>query len=178
MRKLLILLAALVLSALAGLAALWFMAQGSRDAPEVGLNAARTGLRPCPPTPNCVCSHEVDSDAAIEPLVFACDPADAFLSLIEFLRGEERARVVTIGVDYVHAVYRTAVFGFEDDVELLLVPDAGVVHVRSASRVGHSDMGANRARVESIRARWVPPAPYGSELHDGFGDGLEPDEEE
>jgi len=41
--------------------------------------------------------------------------------------------------------------GFVDDVEFLLDEKAGVIHVRSASRLGRSDFGVNRDRVETIR---------------------------
>ena len=54
---------------------------------------------------------------------------------------------------YIAATFSSKVFGFVDDVELRADAEAGVIHVRSASRVGRSDLGANRRRVESIRQR-------------------------
>mgnify|MGYP006301041899 FL=1 len=53
--------------------------------------------------------------------------------------------------DYLHAVFRSRVFGFRDDLELLLPPDEPVVHLRSASRVGYGDMNANRQRYQAVR---------------------------
>jgi uncharacterized protein (DUF1499 family) len=42
--------------------------------------------------------------------------------------------------------------GFVDDVEFLADRASGVVHVRSASRLGRRDFGVNRARIEELRA--------------------------
>jgi uncharacterized protein (DUF1499 family) len=50
---------------------------------------------------------------------------------------------------------------FVDDVEFLLVPAERVIHVRSASRVGYSDLGTNRKRVEALRAKFEGSAPPG-----------------
>lgn len=112
-------------------------------------------LAPCPSSPNCVCSE--DPRAAIAPLAFPGDPDAAFRGLLEFLGREPRVELVTVGPDYAHAVFRTRLLRFRDDVELRLDRAARLIHVRSASRIGHSDFGANRKRVESLRARWTPP---------------------
>ena len=107
-------------------------------------------LRPCPSTPNCVCSE--GARANIEPFRFEGDPERAFASLLAFLAAERRVKVVARDVDHAHAVARTTFF--RDDLELRLERDARCIHVRSASRLGYSDLGVNRRRVESIRARW------------------------
>jgi uncharacterized protein (DUF1499 family) len=60
--------------------------------------------------------------------------------------------IVTDSAGYLHAECESAVFGFVDDLELHLRPDEGVIAVRSASRLGYSDVGANRRRVERLRA--------------------------
>jgi len=122
----------------------------------VGLEGGR--LRPCPSSPNCVCSEYPDGDAGIAPLAFSGNPRAAFDSLVAFLREEPRVELLTVESDYVHAVFRTRIFRFRDDVEFRLDENGGVIHVRSASRVGHSDLGANRERVDSIRARWDAPS--------------------
>lgn len=149
------LLAALPLLAVAALAG---AATWSCRAAPVGLEDGR--LRPCPSTPNCVCSEGLDP--SIEPLDFAGDPDAALRSLVDFIAEQPRATIETSADGYVHAVFRSALFRFRDDVELRLDREAGVIHVRSASRVGYSDLGANRARIESIRAEWEPPSPEAS----------------
>jgi uncharacterized protein (DUF1499 family) len=54
--------------------------------------------------------------------------------------------------NYLHVEMRSLMFRFVDDVEFSLAASAGLIHVRSASRVGYSDFGVNRKRVERIRA--------------------------
>jgi uncharacterized protein (DUF1499 family) len=114
-------------------------------------------LAPCPSSPNCVCSEHPDERAVIAPLAFPGDPVESFRALVAFLEREPRVELVTVRPDYAHAVFRTRLLRFRDDVELRLDPAARVIHVRSASRVGRSDFGVNRKRIESLRTRWVPP---------------------
>ena len=63
------------------------------------------------------------------------------------------AQVVAARDDYLYAQFATRWLGFVDDGEFWVDPAAGVVHVRSASRVGRSDFGVNRQRIEAIRER-------------------------
>jgi uncharacterized protein (DUF1499 family) len=69
--------------------------------------------------------------------------------------------VVARTESYLHAEFTSLFFRFVDDVEFLVDDAAKVIHVRSASRLGRSDLGVNRKRVERIRARWreATPAP-------------------
>jgi hypothetical protein len=73
------------------------------------------------------------------------------------VRALPRAVVVTATETYLHAEFRSAVFRFVDDAEFYADESAGVFQVRSAARVGSSDLGVNRKRVEEIRARWGEP---------------------
>ena len=114
-------------------------------------------LVPCPDSPNCVCSETADGDAAIAPLAFPGEPEAALASLVEHLRAQPRVELVQVTPDYVHAVFTSALFRFRDDVEFRLDREARVIHGRSASRVGHSDLGANRRRIATLRAEWPPP---------------------
>jgi len=142
---------------LAALVALGLVAMvvGARAGTRAGGLLPDGSLTPCPSTPNCVCSE--GPRAAVAPFAFAGDPDAAFASLIELLRGEPRVELATVEPDYVHAVFRTPLLRFRDDLELRLDRGARRIHVRSASRVGYSDLGTNRRRVESLRARWQPP---------------------
>jgi uncharacterized protein (DUF1499 family) len=108
-------------------------------------------LRPCPSSPNCVSSQADDDAHRVEPLAFTGDPAAAMERLRRSVESLPGARIVSARDGYLHAEFTSRIFRFVDDVELLLDPEAGVVHVRSASRVGYSDLGANRRRVEAIR---------------------------
>lgn len=145
-KVLLLALAALIAAALVGLSL------ASRRRPVSGLVDGR--LRPCPQTPNCVSSLATDERHAVEPLRFRGDPHEAFARLVGIVRSAPRTELLRLEDSYAHFEVTTALMRYRDDVELHLDEAGGVVHVRSSSRVGHGDLGANRARVESIRARF------------------------
>ncbi len=109
-------------------------------------------MAPCPDKPNCVSSRASDERHRIEPLAADGDPAEAFRRAAEAVRALPRTRIVTEEAGYLHVECVSRLFRFIDDLELELDADAGVIHVRSASRVGHSDLGVNRKRVERVRA--------------------------
>ena len=83
------------------------------------------------------------------------DPAKAIPALRGVVESLPRTRVVSVTDSYLHAEFRSRIFGFVDDVEFLVDAGAGAVHVRSASRTGYSDLGVNRKRVEEIRAAFA-----------------------
>ncbi len=138
---------------------LWFLgSRSARLAPSGGLVGGR--LRALPASPNAVSSEEgTPSEAHVAPFPFSGPAGAAREALLALLRAEPRAAIVSAGDDYVHAVFTSRVFRFRDDVELRIDADEGVIHVRSASRVGRSDLGANRRRVEALRRRWDALAP-------------------
>ena len=111
-------------------------------------------LAPCPRTPNCVNSRETGR-SAVAPLEFNDSATAAFARLKRVVASLPRTRIVEATDSYLHAEVRSRIFGFIDDVEFLIDPVASQVHVRSASRVGYSDFGVNRARVEAIRVRFA-----------------------
>jgi len=114
---------------------------------NLGVKAGR--LAPCKRTPNCVSSQAdpADREHYIAPI--------AFRGSMEALRGAvesmERASVILVERDYLYAEYRTRLLRYVDDVELYYDERLGVVHVRSASRLGRRDFGVNRKRVEALR---------------------------
>jgi uncharacterized protein (DUF1499 family) len=118
-------------------------------------------LKPPSKTPNSVSSQAGlwrDAPqlayASIEPLALKGGDAKATIARIAAIVGElPGARIVEQRDDYLYARFTTALMRFVDDVEFWADPAAGVVQVRSASRVGRKDFGVNRARIESIRAR-------------------------
>ncbi len=127
-----------------------FMFFGAQN--PVGLVNGR--LRPCPSSPNCVCSQDDDAGHHIEPLRFTSSPREAWDRLQALVKTLPRTRVVARDEHYLHVEFTTFVLRFVDDVEFLLDETNSVIHVRSSSRVGHSDLGANRKRIEAIRQRW------------------------
>ena len=128
---------------------------GVRPAPP-GVRDGR--LAPCPSSPNCVSSQAGDDVHRIAPFPFTGTAGAATGRLTAIVRSLPRTTVVAVTETYLHAEFRSAVFRFVDDVEFLADESAGVIQVRSASRVGSSDLGVNRRRIEAIRARWGEPA--------------------
>lgn len=103
-------------------------------------------LADCPDSPNCVCSYETRESHYI-------DPINANLATVEqVLVDMGNVNIVKADTNYLYAEFTSRLMGFVDDVEFLFDPAAGVTHVRSASRMGYSDMGVNRERIESIRS--------------------------
>ncbi len=124
---------------------------GTRPA---GLGARDGKLLPCTSSPNCVSSQAPDEKHRIAPLHYTGPAADAMRRLETIVLGMPRTSVVTLTDTYLHAEFTSFIFRFVDDVEFLADDTAKVIHVRSASRIGHSDLGVNRKRVELIRVRW------------------------
>ena len=106
-------------------------------------------------TPNCVSSQADPSDAEhyLPPIAFKGNAAGAMAAVRNAVEGMQDATVIRQEGGYLYAEYRTKVMRFVDDVEFLVDEKSGVIHVRSASRLGRRDFGVNRARVESLRAR-------------------------
>ena len=108
-------------------------------------------LAVCPASPNCVSSDATDGAHAVAPLQLIVLPQDGWRAVRTVLDSLPRTKIVSSTDDYLHAECSSAVFGFVDDLELHLRPAQNAIAVRSASRLGHSDFGVNRKRVESLR---------------------------
>jgi len=104
---------------------------------------------PCKPTPNCVSSQAdpADKEHYIAPIAFS----GTMPELRRAVESMTRATVISEEGNYLYAEYKSALLGYVDDVELLLDESARLVHVRSASRLGRSDFGVNRKRIEELR---------------------------
>jgi uncharacterized protein (DUF1499 family) len=146
----------LALTLLAVLAGQFGFLRGVAPA-DLGVRDGR--LKPPSSTPNSVTSqaalwpgHPQQAYASIAPLALRGDGPATLARIAELLRAQPGVVVVTSRPDYLHAEATTRVMKYTDDIECWLDPAAGVVHVRSASRLGRGDFGANRARVEALRA--------------------------
>jgi uncharacterized protein (DUF1499 family) len=106
-------------------------------------------LAPPKRTPNCVSSQAdpADKEHYIAPLVFKGD-FGAARHAVEAMPG---VTLVKQAPNYLYAEFRTALMRFVDDVELFYDDKAGLIHARSASRLGRRDFGVNRKRVEALR---------------------------
>ena len=124
--------------------------------PATGFDGSRLG--DCPASPNCVCSEmdpDKDPDKGAHVAPFAIPEGVAPATAFEALAGlvSEKAAIETREAGYLHAVYTTRWLRFRDDFEARLDAEAGVIHVRSASRLGYSDLGMNERRVNNLRKR-------------------------
>lgn len=107
-------------------------------------------LSPCPDTPNCVCSEDSSSPAYIAPLSFSGTAENAWQT-VKYAVVAAGGIITIERPSYLQAHFTSRWLRFVDDVELRMDADNQVIHVRSASRVGHSDFGVNRKRVEKLR---------------------------
>ena len=97
-----------------------------------------------------MCSeHQVES-AYVEPLSYTTTTEDAWAKIKRVI-AETGGEVITEEADYLRVEYQTPLLRYIDDVEFRHDINNQQIQVRSASRVGQSDMGANRKRVEKIR---------------------------
>ncbi len=121
--------------------------------PPKDLGVEQGKLKPCPSSPNCVSSYADDDEHAIEPYRYSMDKEAAYEKMVQILKTEKRVIIVEESERYIRAEFKTAIMRFVDDVEFLF--DIGqTIHIRSASRLGHSDLGLNRKRMERIRKRF------------------------
>jgi uncharacterized protein (DUF1499 family) len=119
---------------------------------NIGVNNGK--LTACPNSPNCVSSQTPSSDAqhAIAPLKFNGDAAATMAKLKQAINSMPRTNIVSETNDYLYAEFTSKLMGYVDDVEFYLDSSTNTVQVRSASRLGQSDLGVNRNRIEAIRA--------------------------
>jgi uncharacterized protein (DUF1499 family) len=118
-------------------------------ASSLGVNSG--SLSPCPASPNCVVSQNADTKHAIAPITYHVARDKARETLLKVLTVVPRTEVIEKTDNYVHALSKSRIFKFVDDVEFYFPSDKSVIHIRSASRVGDSDFGVNRTRLEQIR---------------------------
>lgn len=112
-------------------------------------------LAPCPETPNCVFTQASDNTHKIEPLSYSTDTKTAMIKLVESIRSMKGAEIVAQTENYLYAEFTSGFWKFVDDVEFSFDEENKLIHFRSASRLGKSDFGVNRNRMEEIRARFV-----------------------
>jgi uncharacterized protein (DUF1499 family) len=117
-----------------------------------GITAQGT-LADCPDSPNCVCSS--DESHAIAPFTYEGSMADAQRRLLAALGQMPRTSVVTSSPTYIHATSTTLIMRYTDDLEFLIRDTPKIIDIRSLSRLGYSDLGTNRRRMEQLRALFM-----------------------
>ncbi|WP_420627211.1 DUF1499 domain-containing protein [Candidatus Leptofilum sp.] len=112
-------------------------------------------LAPCPESPNCVSTQATTELHGIEPISFVGDREAAHQKILAILEADNSFTIISQTPTYIHAEARSNLWRFIDDVEFYFDEAASVIHFRSASRLGYGDMGANRQRMEAIRAEFA-----------------------
>ena len=140
----------LLLIALVGCAS-----ESQTSSPVLTFDAASQKFAPCPDSPNCVSTHDSDAEHAIEPYTYSGSATDAKAKLVEVLSAMQRSSFQKSEDNYIHVEFRSRIFRFVDDVEIFIDDAAKQIHFRAAARLGYSDMGVNRKRMEEIRQKFA-----------------------
>ncbi|MFX0060202.1 MAG: DUF1499 domain-containing protein [Candidatus Hodarchaeota archaeon] len=112
-------------------------------------------FHPCPKSPNCVSTQSMDEKHKIKPLKYNSTLEEAKQKVKNIVGSFKRTKIITELDNYLHFEFRTATFKFVDDVEFYFDDTEKIIHFRSASRLGWSDMGVNRKRMEKIRKLYL-----------------------
>jgi uncharacterized protein (DUF1499 family) len=120
---------------------------GSRPS-NLGIQDGR--LANCPDTPNCVNSQSTEPGSQIAALKFLGDNTIAQIKAA--VLAQPGSAVISETENYLYAEFTSSLMGFVDDVEFYIDRNNQTVQVRSASRLGESDLGVNRQRIEAIRS--------------------------
>lgn len=109
-------------------------------------------LQACSSAPHCVSSEASDPKHRVEPLSYRGSPEQAQRTLVGVLKAQDGAKLVEQSPGYVYATFTSAILRFVDDVEFVFDDQTMTIKVRSSSRIGYYDFGANRSRVEKLRS--------------------------
>jgi uncharacterized protein (DUF1499 family) len=128
-----------------------FLIQCSGTRPgDLGIRSGK--LKDCPNKPNCVQSQMAPDDSHfISPITYTSPRSDEQKRLKSLLQTIPRTSLVKEEDGYLYYEFTSLLMRYVDDVEFYLDDTTKLIHVRSASRLGHSDLGVNKKRVESIR---------------------------
>ena len=129
-----------------------FSCAGNRP---TNLGITDSKLTECPDTPNCVSSDSQSSSHTVSAFTTTQPASEAWQAARNAVLELPRTTIITESSDYLHAECTSAFFGFVDDLELHLRATEDKIAIRSASRLGSSDLGVNRKRVEALRKTLV-----------------------
>lgn len=128
--------------------------QGARNnkIPD-GLGITNGRLAPLSSKPNSV-SSQTEGEKFVEPLKFKGTLDKTKRTILEILEEETRVKIITNDKYYIHAIFTTGTMKYKDDVEFYFDNKKKLIHFRSASRIGYSDMGLNRKRYEELSTKY------------------------
>lgn len=116
---------------------------------NIGVN--KGSLAPMPNKPNAVSSQTDIMEKRVEPLKFIGDSDNSKKLIIESINQFKNMKIIKNEKNYLYVVFATDKMKYKDDVEFYFDEDKKIIHFRSASRVGYSDMGVNKKRYEEIK---------------------------
>jgi len=109
-------------------------------------------LKPCPESPNCVSTQTQQKSKQMDPIPFELDPKEVLKIIKSVVENLPNTHLEKESLNYLHYTFKSAIFRFTDDVEFLIDAEQKLLHFRSASRTGYSDMGVNKKRMTEITA--------------------------
>ena len=118
----------------------------NKHKPELGVKQGK--LSPLSRKPNCVSTQTEAQSKQVAPLSYQQNASDQMQRVIKAIESMPGASIRQCEGNYLYAVFTTKIMRFKDDVEIYLDDDAKLLHFRSASRLGYSDLGVNRKRYE------------------------------
>ena len=126
------------------------MARMTPDLAKKFLGVQKDGkLSKCPDMPNCVCScYSEDAAHAIDPLIFQGSAEEAKARIKKVIGESKGFKIVEEKAEYMRVEVTSSLFKFVDDVEFLIKSSEKKIHLRSASRLGKWDVGANKKRMK------------------------------
>ncbi|MBI9078147.1 MAG: DUF1499 domain-containing protein [Pseudodesulfovibrio sp.] len=105
----------------------------------------------CPDSPNCVSSEATDDKHKVAPIVMNGSEDKVMVDLANTIESMFGGKVIEVKGPYLYAEYTSRIMRFIDDLECYYDIEKALIQIRSASRIGYSDLGANRKRVEELR---------------------------
>jgi len=105
----------------------------------------------CSESPNCVSSEAHDRMHNIDVFHLKGDFSKNWIEIQGIVASLPRSILVRADETYIHAIFKSRIFRFTDDLELLLNPLSGIISIRAAAKSGYWDLGVNRSRVEKLR---------------------------
>lgn len=139
----------LVLMVLICLLMIYTMVNNLMTPDNIGVIDGRLSVLPT--SPNAVSSQVKNDDRYVAPLKFIKDLHTSKEKILRVIKANDRMEIMAETSHYIHVVFTSKLMQFKDDVEFYFDEEDQVIHFRSASRIGYSDMGANLARYEMIK---------------------------